>query len=68
LPSSRAASVISQVVLSYGIPFALVPLVVLTSRAQIMGGHVNRRYTTICACACVVVIIAFNVLIVVHEA
>ncbi len=33
-----------------------------------MGGHVNRRYTTICACACVAVIIALNVLIVIHEA
>jgi len=66
--NATSALVLSQVVLSFGIPFALVPLVVLTSRAQIMGGHVNRRCTTICACACVAVIIALNVLIVVHEA
>ena len=35
--------VISQVVLSFGIPFALVPLVLLTRRADIMGALVNRR-------------------------
>jgi manganese transport protein len=51
------------VVLSFGIPFALVPLVVLTSQAAIMGRHVNRRLTTICGCACVAVIIALNALI-----
>ena len=34
--------VISQVVLSFGIPFALVPLVLLTRRADVMGALVNR--------------------------
>jgi manganese transport protein len=58
-----SALVLSQVVLSFGIPFALVPLVVLTSKAGIMGEHANRRRTTICACACVAVIIALNGLI-----
>jgi len=57
------ALVLSQVVLSFGIPFALVPLIVLTSRTKIMGVHVNRRRTTICAGACVAVIIALNGLI-----
>ncbi len=38
--------VLSQVVLSFGIPFALVPLVMLTSRREIMGELVNRRLTT----------------------
>jgi manganese transport protein len=38
--------VISQVVLSFGIPFALVPLVMLTSRREVMGDLVNRRLTT----------------------
>ena len=38
--------VISQVVLSFGIPFALVPMVLLTRRADIMGALVNRRATT----------------------
>ena len=36
LPAT-ASLVISQVVLSFGIPFALVPLVVLTRRADVMG-------------------------------
>jgi manganese transport protein len=57
-----SALVLSQVVLSFGIPLALVPLVMLTSRAQVMGSHVNRRRTTVCACACVAVIIALNAL------
>jgi manganese transport protein len=57
------ALVLSQVVLSFGIPFALLPLVVLTSQARIMGGHANRRPTTICACVCVAVIIALNAMI-----
>jgi manganese transport protein len=61
--NATSALVLSQVVLSFGIPFALVPLVVLTSKARVMGGHVNRRRTTICACACVAVIIALNAVI-----
>jgi manganese transport protein len=61
--NTTGALVLSQVVLSFGIPFALVPLVVLTSKAGIMGRHVNRRRTTICACACVAVIIALNALV-----
>jgi manganese transport protein len=61
--NTTGALVLSQVVLSFGIPFALVPLVVLTSKTGIMGSHVNRRCTTICACACVAVIIALNALV-----
>ncbi|MDX6510782.1 MAG: manganese transport protein, partial [Gaiellaceae bacterium] len=41
--------VISQVVLSFGIPFALIPLVYFTSRRDLMGGLVNRRWTTVAA-------------------
>jgi manganese transport protein len=44
-----AALVLSQVVLSFGIPFALVPLVMLTSNGEVMGVHVNRRLTTVAA-------------------
>ncbi len=40
------ALVYSQVVLSFGIPFALVPLVIITRRAGVMGDMVNRRSTT----------------------
>jgi manganese transport protein len=62
-----AALILSQVVLSFGIPFALIPLVVLTSKATIMGAHVNRRRTTVGAGACVALIIALNGLILVQQ-
>ena len=52
--------VISQVVLSFGIPFALVPLVLLTRRADVMGALVNRRLTTAATAAVAAVIIGLN--------
>ncbi|GAB3895666.1 Nramp family divalent metal transporter [Kibdelosporangium lantanae] len=52
--------VISQVVLSFGIPFALIPLVWLTSRRDVMGSYVNRRVTTVVAGGCAAVITALN--------
>jgi manganese transport protein len=53
--------VISQVVLSFGIPFALVPLVWFTSRRELMGPLVNRRATTAVAAAVATLISALNV-------
>lgn len=41
--------VFSQVLLSFGIPFALIPLVLLTRRRDVMGALVNRRLTTVVA-------------------
>jgi manganese transport protein len=52
--------VISQVVLSFGIPFALVPLVLLTRRRDVMGALVNRRLTTAVASLVAAMIIALN--------
>src|SRR4051794_13125568 len=52
--------VISQVVLSFGIPFALVPLVILTRRRDVMGALVNRRATTALATVVAMLIIALN--------
>jgi manganese transport protein len=52
--------VISQVVLSFGIPFALVPLVLLTRRRSIMGSLVNRPLTTVLASVVAALIIALN--------
>jgi manganese transport protein len=52
--------VISQVVLSFGIPFALVPLVLLTRRRDIMGALVNRPVTTAVASVVAALIIALN--------
>ena len=51
---------LSQVVLSFGIPFALVPLVVFTSRRDIMGVLVNQRVTTVVASCVAAVIVALN--------
>jgi manganese transport protein len=53
--------VISQVILSFGIPFALVPLVVFTARRDVMGALVNSRATTAAACVVAALIIALNV-------
>jgi manganese transport protein len=58
-PSSTL--VLSQVVLSFGIPFALVPLILLTRRPDLMGAHVNRRATTAVAGVVAALIIALNV-------
>jgi manganese transport protein len=56
--------VISQVVLSFGIPFALVPLVLLTRRRDVMGGLVNHRATTAAASAVAALVIALNLVLV----
>ena len=53
--------VLSQVVLSFGIPFALIPLVIFTARSDVMGPLVNRRITTVAATAVTAVIVALNV-------
>jgi manganese transport protein len=53
--------VISQVVLSFGIPFALIPLVYFTSRRDLMGILVNRRITTVAAGVVASAIVALNV-------
>jgi manganese transport protein len=58
--SPTSALVLSQVVLSFGIPFALVPLVILTGRRDVMGVHVNRRLTTILAWGCALLITGLN--------
>lgn len=54
------ALVLSQVALSFGIPFALIPLVTLTGNPAIMGDMVNRRVTTLIAAAIALVIIVLN--------
>jgi manganese transport protein len=58
-PSS--ALVISQVVLSFGIPVALVPLIWLTRQRAVMGELVNHRATTLVASLVAAAIIALNV-------
>jgi len=60
--------VISQVVLSFGIPFALVPLVLFTSRSDVMGILVNRRLTTVAASLVAALIISLNVYLLLQTA
>lgn len=55
--------VLSQVILSFGIALALVPLVLFTSRPSIMGDLVNRRATIVLAWVVVVVIVAMNIVL-----
>ena len=54
------ALVASQVVLSFGIPFALVPLLMLASRREVMGSLVNPRWLTAVAGVLAALIIALN--------
>jgi manganese transport protein len=58
--------VLSQVVLSFGIPFALVPLVWFTSRREIMGTLVNRGTTTAVATLVAVLISGLNIFLLVQ--
>ncbi len=53
--------VISQVVLSFGIPFALIPLVLFTRREDLMGVLVNRRLTTAIAALVAGLIVCLNI-------
>ncbi|MCM5704201.1 Nramp family divalent metal transporter [Larsenimonas salina] len=54
------ALVMSQVVLSFGIPFALIPLLMFCSNKAVMGSLVNHRVTTVLAWAIAALIIALN--------
>jgi manganese transport protein len=53
--------VLSQVILSFGIPFALIPLVMFTSRRDVMGALVNQRSTVAAAVVVAGLISALNV-------
>ncbi len=62
--SPTSTLVLSQVALSFGIPFALVPMLLLTRRADVMGPFVNRRLTTAVAALVAAVIVALNVFLI----
>jgi manganese transport protein len=57
------ALVLSQVVLSFGIPFALIPLVALTAKAEVLGRFRNRVLTTAAGIAASVFLIALNAIL-----
>lgn len=54
------ALVLSQVVLSFGIPFALIPLVALTAQRRTLGAWANRVWTTAAGIVASVLLIALN--------
>lgn len=54
------ALVYSQVLLSFGLPFAVFPLVRLTSDARLMGEHVNGRVTRLLGYSVAVVVTGLN--------
>jgi manganese transport protein len=58
--------VISQVVLSFGLPFAVIPLILFTSRRKVMKTLVNRQVTTLMACFVAAVIVVLNIYLLVQ--
>ena len=59
--------VLSQVVLSFGIPLALIPLVILTGRRDIMGVHVNCRALKISAWTIAIAISLMNIFLIYQQ-
>jgi manganese transport protein len=57
--------VISQVVLSFGLPFAVIPLVFFTSRRRLMGPLTNSRATIVLAAVVSTLIVSLNVVLLV---
>jgi manganese transport protein len=55
--------VLSQVVLSFALPFALIPLLLLTSRVDVMESFASARRTRIAGWVTVAVIIALNAIL-----
>jgi len=52
--------ILSQVILCFGVPFALVPLLLFTARRDVMGALVTRRSFTVIGWVIAVIIIALN--------
>jgi manganese transport protein len=65
--STTSALVLSQVVLSFGIPFALIPLVLLTSRRETMGAFANGRVLKLVAFTVAGAITAMNAFLIVQQ-
>jgi len=60
--------VLSQVVLSFALPFALIPLLMLTSRSGVMRSFANSRLTNTAGWLCVSVILSLNAILLVQLA
>ena len=59
------ALVLSQVVLSFGIPFALIPLVWLTAQRGLLGDYANRWFTTAAGAIAAVLLVTLNAVLLV---
>jgi manganese transport protein len=59
------ALVLSQVVLSFGIPFALIPLVVITAKQGVLGSYANRWFTTAAGAVASVLLVSLNAVLLV---
>jgi len=55
------ALIVSQVVLSFGIPFALIPLVMITRRRDVMGALANPGWVSAIAAVIAAMVISLNV-------
>ena len=55
--------ILSQVVLSFALPFALIPLLVLTNRASVMKSFVSARRTRVAGWCAVAIIVTLNVVL-----
>jgi manganese transport protein len=62
--NASSALIVSQIALSFGIPFALIPLVIFCRNPELMGDLVNRRATNIASYAVVAVIVSLNVFLI----
>ena len=56
--------VISQVILSFGLPFAIIPLIIFTKKKELMGILVNKKFTTFITYIIAALIIALNLYLV----
>jgi manganese transport protein len=65
--NATRALVISQVLLSFGIPFALIPLVLLTRSRRIMGKHANKLPITVASSVIAVLIVSLNVFLLANQ-
>jgi manganese transport protein len=65
--STTGALVLSQVVLSFGIPFAVIPLVLLTNRREVMGNFANGRLLKLAAFAVATAITAMNLFLIAEQ-
>ena len=62
--NASSALIVSQIALSFGIPFALIPLVIFCRNPELMGDLVNRKATNIASYLVVAVIVSLNVFLI----